>query len=226
MELSEIEILVMKLEELNKNISGCEGKRAELEKALEEYKRKSDVERRFHELSGLPYEDKSAELQEQLKALNAEYENALSEREKLREEILKGINNILIPMKKESAKVSQREVTFPYKDGKDYQAVISFIEKELDFGRPPVYVTFDPDGVKVVGVGDELSAMREVVDVIEELRAKAKEKLDLIIKSRHPVKSEPPITVKVIEQPSFKPKLVQSSPHFSKKKPKFLSFAR
>ncbi len=226
MELSEIEGLVAKLEELKKNIEGSEGKRGELEKTLEEYKRKSDVERRFHELSGLPYEDKSAGLQEQLKVLNAEHENALIEREKLREEILKGINNILIPMKKEAAKISQREVTFPYKDGKEYQTVVSFIEKELDFGHPPIYVTFNPDGVKVVGVGDELSAMHEVVNVIEKLRTKAREKLDLIIKSRHPVKSEPPLTVKVIEQAPFKPKLAENPPPFPKKKPKFLSFAR
>ena len=231
LELPKLEELVMKLEAVEKNIEGYKSKQAELEKTLEEYKRKSDVEKRFHELAGLPYEDRSAELQEQLKALKAEYEGALSERDRLREEILKGISNIVIPVEKESAKTSRQEVTFPYRGGTKYQAIISFIEKELGFGHPPVYVTFTPEGIKVVGVGNELSAMHEVVKVIESLRAKARKQLDLILKPKGPSEGlleeeELPLTVKLVEKSPPKPKSPEVPPPPPKKKAGLLNLLK
>jgi len=38
---------------------------------------------------------------------------------------------------------------------------------------PPVYVTILPDGIKVVGMDDKLSAMKELINAVESLRAKA-----------------------------------------------------
>jgi len=206
LELSRIEELVIKLEALERDIQNYESRRAELEKTLEEYKRKSDVERRFHELAGIPYEDRSAELQEQLEKLRAEYENALLERDRLREEILKGISDIVIPMDRELTKASRYEITFPFRDGTEYPAIIRFIERELEFGQPPVYVTLTPSGVKVVGVEDEISAMQEVVKAIENLKERAKKKLELIPKpagreekpETPPPPEEPPIPVRII----------------------------
>ncbi|KPV65055.1 MAG: hypothetical protein AOA65_0558 [Candidatus Bathyarchaeota archaeon BA1] len=222
MELSELEDLAIKLGAVEKSIEGYESKRSELEKALEEYRRKRDVERHFHELAGLPYEDKSIELEEQLKKLRGEHEAALSERDRLREEILKGLSNVLIPLERESATISQREVIFPFRKGKENPTIINFIEKELGLGRPPVYVTLSPNNMKVVGVDDELSAMREVVKITEALKAKAKEQLDLILKQKGlaeekpPVPPPPPIRVRIEEKPPSKPRLPEKPPSKAK----------
>jgi len=49
----------------------------------------------------------------------------------------------------------------------------SLHKKELNFGLPPVYVALTPEGLKVVGVNDETSAIKEVIKAVEGLRAKA-----------------------------------------------------
>ncbi len=184
MELEELEELAAKLEATEKSIEGYGSRLVEVEKELTEYRHKSDVEMHFHQLSGLPYEDRSTELEEQMKTLRGEYESALSQRDKLRGDIIRGLSEVLIPLEKESAAVSQREVSFAFREGREHSAIISFIEKELDFGHPPVYVALFPSGVKVVGVSDEISAMQEVIKAIGSLRAKAKEQLKPTVKRK------------------------------------------
>lgn len=191
MELSEVDVLVSRLDMVEKGIQGIESKRIELGKALEEYKRKMEVERRFYELSGLEYEDRSVEMEENLKTLRNEQDKSILEHDKLHEEILKGLSNLIIPMDKTSAKLSQREVLLPFRDGKEYPAIVRFIEKELGIGQPPVYVTLTPNGVKVVGINDELSAMNEAVKTIDFLKAKAEEQLNLSLKQKILVEEEP-----------------------------------
>jgi hypothetical protein len=180
-EFSQLEGLAVKLNEVEKSIRDYDSKLTEAEKGLAEHRLKSDVEKRFHELSGVSYEDNSVELEEQLKSLKAERETASAERDKLRREIFMGLSNIIMPLAMAS-KTSEDEVTFAYRQGVEHQAITLFIKRELNFGRPPVYVTLLPDGVKVIGINDELVAMQELVNAMETLKAKAKEKFDSPLK--------------------------------------------
>ena len=199
MELEELDELAVKLGAVEKSIESYGTRLVEVEKDLTEYRHKSEVERHFHQLSGLPYEDKSAELEEQMKTLKGEYESALSQRDKLREDIVKGLSDVLIPLEKDSATISQREVDFAFRDGREHPNIVSFIENKLDFGHPPVYVIFSPNGVKVVGVGNEVSAMQEVIKAIESLRARAKEELKPNLKRKNSTDEKTPSKGKFLD---------------------------
>ncbi len=178
MDLSHVEQLATRLLEVEKVIKDYETKVSEFEKTIAEYKQKSDVERHFHELAGLPYEDKTPRLEEELKNSKSERDNAFSEKEKLRGEILTGLSSVSIPLDKmKPLNQSEDEVVFPFRDGKQYPAIISFIRHELKFGCAPVYISFSPEGLRVFGLSDELSAMKELVTSIENLKTKAKEKV-------------------------------------------------
>jgi len=208
MDLSHVEQLATRLLEVEKVIKECESKVSEFERAIAECKQRSDIERHFHELAGLPYEDKSTKLEEQLKTLRSERDNAFSEKEKLRGEILTGLSAVSIPLERmKSTKSSEDEVVFPFRDGKQYPAIISFIKNELKLGCAPVYIAFSPEGLKVFGLNDELSAMKELVSSIENLKAKAKEKVgqarkpESIIDDLKPNAKEKPGEVWKIEFP-------------------------
>jgi len=178
MDLSQVEQLAARLLEAEKVIKDCESKLSGFEQAIAECKQRSNIEKHFHELAGLPYEDKSTQLEEQAKTLRSQRDDAFSEREKLHGEILKGLSAVSIPLERmKSAKLTEDEVFFPFRDGKQYPSIISFIKSELKFGCAPVYIAFFPEGLKVLGINDELSAMKELVSAIEKLKAKAKEKL-------------------------------------------------
>ena len=113
-----------------------------------------------------------------MKSLRSEHDNAFSEKEKLHCEILSGLSAVSIPLERmKSTKSSADEAVFPFRDGKQYPAIISFIRNELKLGYAPVYISFSPEGLKVFGLNDELSAMKELVSSIENLKAKAKEKV-------------------------------------------------
>ena len=182
-DLSQLEQLAARLLEVANIIKDCESKLSEVEETLAKFKQRSNIEKHFYELAGLPYEDKSAQLEEQVKMLKSQHENACSEREKLRGEIFRGLSTVSIPLERiESAKLTEDAVVLPFRDGRQYHAIISFIKSELKFGCSPIYVAISNDGVKVLGVNDELSAMKELVSAMESLKARAKEKLGQALK--------------------------------------------
>jgi|GEM_PF-1016562 hypothetical protein len=173
-ELSKLEQLAAKLIEVEKLMEDCKVKLSEAEEQFTEHKRKSQLERRFNELVGIPYVDKSQELEEKVKSLKTQLESLSSERVKIRGEILSGLAGVIMPIEAEGRQeASGEEVSFKFRDGMKYPAITAFIKKELNFGLPPVHVALTPEGLKVVGVNDKTSAVKEVIKAIEGLRAKA-----------------------------------------------------
>jgi len=172
--LQRLEQLAVRLTEVERQIEDCKGKLSQVEGELEEFRQRSELERRFSELTGLSYHDKSLELEEEMKSLKSRLESLTSERAELYKEILKGLSNVIFPLEEEaSAQVSEVEVFFKFRDGGKYPAITRFLKSELKFGVPPVYVTVLPEGVKVVGASDKTSALKELINAIEALRAKA-----------------------------------------------------
>lgn len=193
LDLSHVEQLAGRLLDVEKVIKDCDAKASDLERAIAESRQKADIERHFHNLAGLPYEDKTPKLEEQLKTLKDERGNALSEKDKLRGEILTCLGTVSIPVDKmKSPKSSEDEIVFPFRDGKQYPAIISFIRHELKFGCAPIYIAFSPEGLRVFGLDDELSAMKELVGAIENLKTKAKEKSGLQKKTDPIVEAKKP----------------------------------
>jgi hypothetical protein len=173
-DLQQLEQLAVKLMEAEKMIEECKGKLSDAEKAVAEFKQKSGLEKRFSDLAGLPYTNKSAELEEKAKTFKAQLESLSAERLKLYGEILTDLSNAIIPLENDGpSQVSEDEAFFKFRDGKKYPAIAAFVKRKLKFGRPPVYVTIFPDGMKVAGVDDKLSAMKELINAVESLRAKA-----------------------------------------------------
>jgi transposase len=173
-ELSQLEQLAARIIEVEKLIEDCKGKLSEAEGELAEFRRKSELERRFSELAGIPYVDKSQELEEKVTSLKAQLESLSSERVKIRGEILSGLAGVIMPIEAEGRQEdSVEEVSFKFRDGLKCPAITAFLKKELNFGLPPVYVTLTPEGLKVVGVSDKSSAVKEVIKAVEGLRAKA-----------------------------------------------------
>ncbi|MHA1632272.1 MAG: hypothetical protein ACTSXC_05620 [Candidatus Freyarchaeota archaeon] len=171
--LQRLEQLAVRLTEVEGQIEDCKGKLSQVEGELEEFRQRCELERRFSELTGLQYRDKSLELEEEMKSLKSRLESLTSERAKLYEEILTGLSNVVFPIEKGASQSSENEVSFKFRDGGKYPAVTEFLKSELKFGIPPVYVAVFPEGVKVVGVSDETSALKEIIKAIEALRAKA-----------------------------------------------------
>jgi hypothetical protein len=173
-DLQQLEQLAVKLMEAEKMIEECKGKLSDAEKAVAEFKQKSGLEKRFSDLAGLPYTNKSAELEEKAKTFKAQLESLSADRLKLYGEILTDLSNAIIPLENDGpSQVSEDEAFFKFRDGKKYPAIAAFVKRKLKFGRPPVYVTIFPEGMKVAGVDDKLSAMKELINAVESLRAKA-----------------------------------------------------
>jgi len=173
-ELSQLEQLAARLVEVERLIEDCKVKLSEAEGQLAEHKRKSELEKRFSQLAGIPYVDKSQELEEKARSLKAQLESLSSERVKIGGEILSGLAGVIMPIEAEGRQeASGEEVSFKFRDGMKCPAITAFIKKELKFGLPPVYVALTPEGLKVVGVNDKTSAVKEVIKTVEELRAKA-----------------------------------------------------
>jgi len=172
-ELNQLEQLASRLMEVEKLFEECRVKLSQAEAELEEYRRKSDVERRFSEVAGIPYVDKAPELEERVKSLKTQLENLSGERVKIRSEILLGLSNAIVPVEADGRSEASEEVFFNFRNGVKCPAITNFIKKELKFGLPPVYVALTPEGLKVVGVNDKTSAIKEVIKAVEELRAKA-----------------------------------------------------
>lgn len=81
---------------------------------------------------------------------------------------------MIVPVELDGRKeASGDEVIFSFREGVKCPAIISFIKRELKLGLPPVYVALTPEGLRVVGVNDEASAVKEVIKAVEELRSKA-----------------------------------------------------
>ena len=172
--LGHLEQLAFNLMEVEKLIEECKGKLSNTERELADFRQKRELERRFSELTGVPYEDKSPELEEKAKSLKEQLESLSSEKVKLRSEILSGLASVTLPIEAAGySEASSEEVSFKFRDGAKYPAITAFIKKELNFGLPPVYVALTPEGLKVVGINDKAAAMKEVIKTIESLRAKA-----------------------------------------------------
>ncbi|MGB9854349.1 MAG: hypothetical protein ACPLRY_06055 [Candidatus Bathyarchaeales archaeon] len=172
--LGHLEQLAFNLMEVEKLIEECKGKLSDTERELADFRQKRELERRFSELTGVPYEDKSQELEEKVKSLKEQLEGLSAEKVKLRSEILSGLASATLPIEPVGcSEASGEEVSFKFRDGAKYPAITAFIKKELNFGLPPVYVALAPEGLKVVGINDKNAAIKEVIKIIESLRAKA-----------------------------------------------------
>ncbi len=175
-DLSYVEHLATRLEEVEIVIKECESRVSEFERTIAEYKQKREIEKHFHNLAGIPYEDKITELEKHFITLKSERNNAFSEKEKLRGKILAGLSLVSIPIGRVKLTKSEDEIIFPFRDGKHYPAIMGFIRNELKYGCSPAYIAFFPEGLKVFGISDELSAMMEVVSAIGNLKSTAKAK--------------------------------------------------
>ncbi|MBC7130989.1 hypothetical protein H5T51_07225 [Candidatus Bathyarchaeota archaeon] len=175
-DLQRLENLAVKLIDLDHQIKDCRVELEETQAELEEFKRKSAIEKRFCELTGLPFTDKSGELENKVKKLKERLESLSTERTNIYKDILKGLTEVIVPIQgDEPSAVSEDEVFFTFRENKQFPAITQFIRKELKFGIPPVYVSIQPEGIRVVGVNDKVKALEELVNAIEELRKKAKQ---------------------------------------------------
>lgn len=66
-QLHQLEQLAARLSEVGKLAEDCRVKLSQAEAELEGYMQKSQLERRFSEIAGLPYVDKAPELEEKVK---------------------------------------------------------------------------------------------------------------------------------------------------------------
>lgn len=172
--LGHLEQLAFNLMEVEKLIEECKDKLSNTEREFADFRQKREIERRFSELTGVPYEDKFPELEEKAKSLKEQLERLSSEKVKLRSEILSGLARVTLPIEVVGySEASGDEVSFKFRDSAKYPAITVFIKKELNFGLPPVYVALTPEGLKVVGISDKNAAIKEVIKTIESLRAKA-----------------------------------------------------
>lgn len=172
--LDRLEQAAFKLMDIEKLLDECRNKLSITERELADFKQKSELERRFSELTGVPYEDKSLELEAEVKSLKTQLENLSSEKVKLRSEILSGLANVIMPIEANGCSENpQEEVYFKFRDAAKYPAITNFLKRELKFGVPPVYVALTPEGLKVVGVTDKTAALKEVIKAVEGLRARA-----------------------------------------------------
>ncbi|MEM3703484.1 MAG: hypothetical protein QXX79_03570 [Candidatus Bathyarchaeia archaeon] len=178
-DMQHLETVAARILEIDQLIEECKIKLSNAQVELEEFRQKSEVERRFCELTGLPFTDKSKDLEEKVNSLKKQIESLTLERTNAYKEMLKGLTNIIIPIQGDSpSQVSEDEIFFAFRNNGQYSAITNFIKRQLKFGLPPVYVTMQPEGVKVVGVSDKASAIKELVKAIESLRAKAKKELE------------------------------------------------
>jgi len=70
-DLQQLEQIAVKLMQVEKMIEECKGKLSDAEKAIAEFRLKSVLEKRFSDIAGLPYMDKSTELEEKAKTFKA-----------------------------------------------------------------------------------------------------------------------------------------------------------
>ncbi|MEM3055548.1 MAG: hypothetical protein QXM52_07585 [Candidatus Bathyarchaeia archaeon] len=188
-DLQHLEAVAARLLEIGKLVEECKIKLSDAQMELEDFRQKSEVERRFCELTGLPFNDKSKELEEKVNSLKKQIESLTSERAEAYKEMMKGLANIIIPVQGDTpSQVSEDEVFFAFRNNEKYSAITNFIKKEMGFGLPPVYVTLQPEGIKVVGVNDKTAAVKELIKAIEGLRAKAKREFE----SQKPESLNPP----------------------------------
>lgn len=172
--LGHLEQLAFNFMEIEKLIEECKGKLSSTERELTDFKQKSELEKKFSELTGMPYVDKSAELEDKVKSLKEQLESLSSEKVKLRSEILSGLSSVTLPIEADGcSEASGEEISFKFRDGAKYPSITAFIKRELKFGLPPVYIAITPEGLKVVGMNDKNAAIKEVIKIIESLRAKA-----------------------------------------------------
>ena len=122
--------------QVEKMIEECKGKLSDAEKAIAEFRLKSVLEKRFSDIAGLPYMDKSTELEEKAKTFKAQLDSLSAERLKLYGEILTGLSNVIMPLENGPSQVFEDEVFFKFRDGRKYPAIAAFIKRELKFGRP------------------------------------------------------------------------------------------
>ncbi|MCS7114775.1 MAG: hypothetical protein N0A00_05185 [Candidatus Bathyarchaeota archaeon] len=178
-DLQHLETIAARILEVDQLLEECKIKLSNAQMELEEFRQKSEVERRFCELTGLPFNDRSKDLEEKVNSLRKQIESLTLERANAYKEMLKGLANIIIPVQGDSpSQVSEDEIFFAFRNNGQYSAITNFIRRELKFGLPPVYVTIQPEGIKIVGVNDKTSAVRELVKTIESLRARAKKELE------------------------------------------------
>ncbi|MEM3190505.1 MAG: hypothetical protein QW454_05770, partial [Candidatus Bathyarchaeia archaeon] len=168
-DLIKLEKLATRLLELDHFISECKTEFSEAQAELEEFKRKSAVEKRLCELTGLPFVDRTGELEDKVNKLKERLESLSSERVNVYMEIMKGLAEVIVPIQgDEPSAITEDEVFFTFRDNKQFPAIIQFIRKELKFGIPPVYISLQPDGIRVVGLNDKVAALEELVKAIEE----------------------------------------------------------
>lgn len=178
-DLPRLEKLATRLLELDHFISECRAEFNEAQTELEEFRRKSAVEKRLCELTGLPFVDRTGELEDKVNKLKERLESLCSERVNIYMEVLKGLAEVIVPIQgDEPSAITEDEVFFTFRDNKQFPAIIQFIRKELKFGIPPVYISLQPDGVRVVGLNDKVAALEELVKAIEELRKKARNEIE------------------------------------------------
>ncbi len=178
-DLQLLENLAVKLIDLDHQIEDCRVELEETQAELEEFKRKSAIEKRLCELTGLPFTDKSEELEKKVNKLKERLDSLSSERASIYRDILKGLAEVIVPIQgDEPSTVSEDEVFFAFRENKQFPAITRFIRKELKFGIPPVYVSIQPEGIRVVGVNDKVKALEELVNAIEGLRNKAKKEAE------------------------------------------------
>jgi len=177
-EFSHLEQLASRLKETEKLLGELKAKLSEAEKELEEFKLKSSLEKRLSDLTGTPFKDLTPELEQKVKSLREQLENLSSEKTKLRNEVLKGLSNVHIPIEINGlTETTEEETFFKFRNGNRYPSITTFIKKELKFSNPPVYVTITPEGVRVVGLTERTVAIKELVKTIESLHARANNEL-------------------------------------------------
>jgi len=173
-----LEQLTSRLMEVEKLLEEFKVKLSDAEAELREFKNKSPLEKRFSELTGNTFKDLTPELEQKVKTLQTEVENLTSERAKLRNEILTGLSNVIMPVETDGlVETTEEEIFFKFRDGARYPNITAFLKKEMKFGNPPVYVTINPEGIKVVGLTERAAAVKELVNAIENLRAKAADQI-------------------------------------------------
>jgi len=211
-----LEQLTSRLMEVEKLLEEFKAKLSDAESELKEFKNKSPLEKRFSELTGNTFKDLTPELEQKVKTLQAEVENLTSERARLRNEILTGLSNVIMPVETDGlVETTEEETFFKFRDGARYPNITAFLKKEMKFGNPPIYVTINPEGIRVVGLTERTAAVKELVNAIESLRAKAADQI--------PKPQQTPIPQPTIESPPSEAEMEENIASIFKKAKKRLA---
>lgn len=144
-------------------------------KLLDEYAEKKEIQRRFAELRGKPFQDKSSEIEAEIGILSKELNKMLNEERKFTIELLRGLSKVPLPII-DKPKQERKDLIFSFEENVRYSSIFDVIADLLDYEQPITVgnVVFTETGLRVVNEEDVVKAMEQVIDATDKLRTSAR----------------------------------------------------